>query len=164
MQTKKRGPPAIVRRNHLATTCVALPFFFFCLQSLGFGELPRSVTHATPQAPAPDTSPRAPAGRLSPGHITRPPDSQRQSLGWIWGRCHPASPVLLAYLLHGCARLCCACWQAREWKNKRWRRGSAVRARPCKHGVPLPSPAPEGWMSLRDSPCPGTGAWHDASS
>lgn len=56
----------------------------------------------------------------------------------------PHQPRAAAYLLHGCVRLCCGCWQAKEWKNKRWRRGSAARARPCKHGVPLPSPALEG--------------------
>lgn len=80
-----------------------------------------------------------PAGSLSLAHITHFPDSQRHSLGWIWGRCHPASPLLLAYLLHGFAWLCCRCWQARKWKNKRWRCGSVVRAWPCKHGVSLPA-------------------------
>lgn len=28
MQMKKRGPSAIIHRNHLAMACAALPFFF----------------------------------------------------------------------------------------------------------------------------------------
>lgn len=51
----------------------------------------------------------------------------------------PSSLVLLAYLLPGCAWLCCGCWPAREWKNKRWRCGSMVRAWPCKYGAPVPA-------------------------
>lgn len=123
---------------------------FFACKAWGLGSCPGVLLMLHPGLlllPArlcPHTSPWGPAGHLSPGHITHFPDSQRNSSGWIWGRCHPTSPVLLAYPLPGCARLCCGCWQAREWKNKWWRRSLEVRAQSCKHAVPLPSPVLEG--------------------
>lgn len=158
---KKRGPPATIHRNHLAMTCAALPFFSAC-RVWGTAQecclLPKALLPLASLCL--DTSPRAPAGRLSSGHITHFPDSQRHSLGWIWGWCYPPASC--------CWLICCLAvpgsaadvgrpesgktngGDADPWSEP----GPANTVRQCRPGT--------GGMPFHDSLCPGTGAWHHA--
>lgn len=87
---KKRGPPAITHRNHPAMTWAA--FFYSCLQSLGFGEVPGSSLLIT-QACA--------ASSLGPHHHLPwlPEAHSGQDLGW----CSPCCWLICCLAVPGSA-------------------------------------------------------------